>query len=102
MNRGLETKNELSLVSKQERKTGRKGKGRRRRGRRRSKVKVWIFVWIHDFSMEIMDYSMILVQELLGYGLRGFHLDINLVPFFRVLLGILHNSRIKGSLVENP
>ena len=45
---------------------------------------------------------MILVQELLGYGLLGFHLDINLVPLFRVLLGIHPNSRIKGSLVENP
>ena len=46
---------------------------------------------------------MILVQELLGYGLLGFHLDINLVLiFFRVLLGIHPNSRIKGSLVENP
>ena len=49
-----------------------------------------------------MDSSMILVQELLGYGLIGFHLDINLVLFFRVLLGIHPNSRIKGSLVENP
>ena len=49
-----------------------------------------------------MDSSMILVQELLGYGLLGFHLDINLVLFFRVLLGIHPNSRIKGSLVENP
>ena len=29
-----------------------------------------------------MDSSMILVQELLGYGLLGFHLNINLVPFF--------------------
>ena len=48
-----------------------------------------------------MDSSMILVQELLGYGLLGFHLDINLVLFFRVLLGIYPNSRIKGSLVEN-
>ena len=53
--------------------------------------------------MEIMDSSMILVQELLGYGLLGFHLDLNLVPFFvRVLLGRHPNSRFKGSLVENP
>ena len=29
-----------------------------------------------------MDSSMILVQELLVYGLLGFHLDINLVPLF--------------------
>ena len=34
-----------------------------------------------DFCMEIMDSSMILVQELLGYGLLGFHLDLNLIPF---------------------
>ena len=52
--------------------------------------------------MEIMASSMILVQELLGYGLLGFLLDINLVPFSRVLLGIHHNTRFKGSLVENP
>ena len=52
--------------------------------------------------MEIMASSMILVQELLGYGLLGFHLDINLVPFSRVLLGIHPNTRFKGSLVENP
>ena len=45
---------------------------------------------------------MILVYKLLGYDLLGFSLDINLVPFSRVLLGIQHNSRIKGSLVENP
>ena len=49
---------------------------------RGNQAKVWIFVWIHDFCKEIMDSSMILVQELLGYGLLGFHLDINLVPFF--------------------
>ena len=29
---------------------------------------------------------MILVHELLGYGLLGFDLDINLVPLSRVLL----------------
>ena len=52
--------------------------------------------------MKIMDSSMILIQELLGYGLLGFHLDINLVPFFRVLLGKHSNSRLKGSLVEKP
>ena len=55
-----------------------------------------------DFCMEIMDSSMILIQELLGYGLLGFHLDINLVPFSRVLLGKQSNSRFKGSLVEKP
>ena len=37
-------------------------------------------VWKLNLSMEIMDSSMILIQELLGYGLLGFHLDINLVP----------------------
>ena len=54
------------------------------------------------FFMEIMASSMILVLELLGYGFLGFHLDINLVPFSRVLLGIHPNTRFKGSLVENP
>ena len=49
-----------------------------------------------------MNSSMILVQELLGYGLLGFHLDINLVPFPRVLLSKHSNSRFKGSLVEKP
>ena len=57
--------------------------------------KVWILVWIHDFCM-------ILVYKLLGYDLLGFSLDINLVPFSRVLLGRHPNSRFKGSLVENP
>ena len=52
--------------------------------------------------MEIMDSSVILVQELLCYGLLGFHLDINLDPFSRILLGKHPNSRFKGSLVENP
>ena len=52
--------------------------------------------------MEIMDSSMILIQEFLGYGLLGFHLDINLVPLSRVLLGKHFNSRFKGSLVEKP
>ena len=53
-------------------------------------------------GMEIMDFSMILVQELLGYGLLGFQLDINFVPFSRVLLGKHSNSKFKGSLVEKP
>ena len=52
-------------------------------------------MWIHDFCM-------ILVYKLLGYDLLGFSLDINLVPFSRVLLGRHPNSRFKGSLVENP
>ena len=55
-----------------------------------------------DFCMEIMDSGMILVYELLGYGLLGFYLDINLVPLSRVLLGRHLNSRFKGSLVEKP
>ena len=55
-----------------------------------------------DFCMEITDSSMILVHELLGYGLLGFYLDINLVPLSRVLLGRHPNSRFKGSLVEKP
>ena len=62
---------------------------------RGNQAKVWILVWIHDFYM-------ILVYKLLGYDLLGFSLDINLVPFSRVLLGRYLNSRLKGSLVENP
>ena len=53
-------------------------------------------------GMEIMDFIMILVQELLGYGLLRFQLDINLVPFSRVLLGKHSNSKFKLSLVEKP
>ena len=76
---------------------------KRRRGREEEEEeeeeggtkKVWILVWIHDFCM-------ILVYKLLGYDLLGFSLDINLVPFSRVLLGRHPNSRFKGSLVENP
>ena len=49
-----------------------------------------------------MDFGMIFVHKLLGYGLLGFSLEINLVPFSRVLLGIHPNSRFKGSLAENP
>ena len=45
---------------------------------------------------------MLFVHKLLGYGLLGFSLKINLVPSSRVLLGIHPNSRFKGSLVENP
>ena len=49
-----------------------------------------------------MDSSMILIQELFGYGLLGFHLDIKLVSFSRVLLGKHSNSRFKEILVEKP
>ena len=45
---------------------------------------------------------MIFVHKLLGYGVLGFSLEIKLVPFSRVLLGIHPNSRFKGSLDENP
>ena len=45
---------------------------------------------------------MILVQELLEYGLLGFQLNINLIPVSRVLLGKHSNSKVKGSLVEKP
>ena len=55
-----------------------------------------------DFCMAIMDSNMILVQELLEYGMLGFHLDIKLAPLARVLLGRHPNSRFKGSLVEKP
>ena len=49
-----------------------------------------------------MGFDMIFVHKLLGYGLLGFSLDINWVPFSRVLLRIHPNSRFKGSWVENP
>ena len=49
-----------------------------------------------------MDFSMILVYELLEYGLLGFPLNINLIPISRVLLGKHSNSIFKGSLVEKP
>ena len=82
----------INLVSKQGlhvwSKKGRRGRGRRRRGERKSKSKVWKL----NLSMEIMDSSIILVQELLEHGLLGFHLDINLVPFSRVLLDKHSNS----------
>ena len=45
---------------------------------------------------------MIFVHKLLGYGLLGFSLEINLVPFSRVLLERHPNSIFKGSLVGNP
>ena len=57
---------------------------------------------INPKIMEIMDFSMILVQELFEYGLLGFPLNINLIPISRVLLGKHSNSRFKGSLVEKP
>ena len=52
-----------------------------------------------EFNYEIIRFCP---KKLLGYGLLGFSLDINLVPFSRVLLGIPPNSRFKGSWVENP
>ena len=85
-----------NLVSKRERTVEKKKKKRRRREAMITKV------WKLNLSMEIMDSSMILIQEILGYGLLGFHLDINLVPFSRVLLGKHSNSRFKGSLGEKP
>ena len=73
----------INLVSKQGlhvwSKKGRRGRGRRGRGGRKSKSKVCKL----NLCMEIMDSRMILVQELLEYGLLGFHLDINLAPFSR-------------------
>ena len=80
------------MVSKQEL-TGRRGRRRGRRESDQAKVR------IHDFCM---DFGMLFVHKLLGYGLLGFSLEINLVPFSRVLLGIHPNSRFKGSLVQNP
>ena len=99
----------INLVSKQGLHVwSKKGKEMKRKKKMRRKEKqiqgmeLWIFVWKLNLSMEIMDFSMILVQELLGYGLLGFQLDINLVPVSRVLLGKHSNSRFKGSLVEKP
>ena len=79
----------------------RKRKRRRKEEKKRREAKQ-AKVWIHDFCMEIMASSMILVQELLDYGLLGFPLNINLIPIFRVLLVKHSNSRFKGSLVEKP
>ena len=53
---------------------------------------VWILVW---------NCMIFFVHKLLGYVLLGFSLEINWVPFSRVLLEIHPNSRFKGSLVEN-
>ena len=83
------------MVSKQEA----YGKKRRRKEKKRKKGGNQAKVWIHEFCM---DFGMIFVHKLLGYGLLGFSLEINLVPFSRVLLEIHPNSRFKGSLVENP
>ena len=52
--------------------------------------------------MELYGFGMIFEHKLLGYGLLGFSLEIKLVPFSRILLGIHPNSRFKGSWVENP
>ena len=85
-----------------EKKEGEKKRKRKRRREEKFKPRSCKKVWILDFGMKIMDSSMILIQELLGYGLLGFHLDINLVPFSRVFLGKHSNTRLKGSLVEKP
>ena len=90
----------------EEKREGEKKKRRKRKRRRREAkqkgMETNLEYGFSDFCMEIMDSSMILVHELLGYGLLGFHLDINLDPFSRVLLGKHTSSRFKGSLVENP
>ena len=75
----------------------RRGRGRRWRSQDQANK-----VWKLNLSMESMDFSMILVHELLEYGLLGFPLNINLIPISRVLLGKHSNSRFKGSLVEKP
>ena len=49
-----------------------------------------------------MDFCMIFVHNILRYGLLGFSLEIKLVPFSKVLLGMHPNYRFKGSWVENP
>ena len=77
--------------------------GKRRRKKKKTKKKKegrdQAKVWIHDLCM---DFGKILSKNLLGYGLLGFYLDINLVPLSRVLLERHPNSRFKGSLVEKP
>ena len=79
------------------------GKRRRKKKKKKKKKKKeerdQAKVWIHDLCM---DFGKILSKNLLGYGLLGFYLDINLVPLSRVLLGRHPNSRFKGSLVEKP
>ena len=77
-------------------------KKRKRKKKKRKKREEQKRYGFSNFCMEIMDSSMILVHELLGCGLLGFHLDINLDPLSRVLLGRHPNSRFKGSLVEKP
>ena len=75
---------------------------KKRREEERKIKKVWklrVFVWIHDFCM---DFSMIFEHKLLGYGLLGFSLEINLVPFSRVLLGIHPNSRLREVWLKIP
>ena len=83
------------MVSKQEAYE----KKRRRKEKKRKKGGNQAKVWIHDLCI---DFGKILSENLLGYGLLGFSLDINLVPLSRVLLGRHPNSRFKGSLVEKP
>ena len=51
-----------------------------------------------DSSSELYDFC---IQTTWVWSARV-SLEIKLVPFFRVLLGIHPNSRFKGSLVENP
>ena len=72
------------------------GEDEEERGKSSQGMDLW------SLSMELYDFGMIFVLQLLGYGLLGFSLEINLVPFSRVLLGIHPNSRFKRSLVENP
>ena len=91
-----------NLVSKRERTVERERREGEKKKKRRRREAMITKVWKLNLSMEIMDSSMILIQELLGYGLLGFHLDIKLVPFSRVLLGKHSNSRFKGNLVEKP
>ena len=92
-----------------ERREGEKKKKRKRKRKRRkreAKIKKGMETNLEygfsDLFMEIMDSSMILVHELLGNKLLGFHLDINLDPFSRVLLEKHPNSRFKGSWLKIP
>ena len=79
-----------------EKKKKRKRKRRRREAKKKKRFGCLTLVWI------LVVNCMFFVHKLFGYGLLGFYLEINLVPFSRALLGGHPNSRFKGSLVENP
>ena len=75
----------------------RRGRGRRWRSQDQASQGMEL-----TLGLEIMDFSMNLVQKLLEYELLGFPLNFNFILISRVLLGKHSNSRFKGSLVEKP